>query len=122
MKHTIAKKMTRDELKRIPGFTKIWVACVNDDTMYGLLWHWIAPAVIFNSGNDPIIVPDLVNGIAVYEVDDDFFAQAPYISFWNKKPDHKQLEGISEEEFNLMTEPDCTELHLLKAEELPSLP
>lgn len=105
MKNRFAKRLNREDLMQIPGFSKIYVACEDDNLQDGILWHWTAPAVVFNSGDDPIVVCDLVSGINSYEVDESFAENVPYISFWDIEPDSEQLKGVSEEEFNELPEP-----------------
>jgi len=103
MKNTTAKRLGREDLKQLPGFTKIWVAGENEDD--GILWHWTAPAVVFNSGEDPVIPCDLDDGLVTYEVTESFSEVHPDISFWDNEPDDAQLQGVTEAEFTSMPEP-----------------
>ena len=99
MKNTTAKRLSREDLKQLPDFTKIWVSCVMDED--GVLWHWTAPGVVFNSGNETPVVPcDFPESVLVYQVTESFAEMEPDVSFWDSKPAKKQLQGISQEEFN----------------------
>lgn len=104
VKKTLAKRLNREDLKALPGFTKIWMATEEDDIQDGVIWHYTVPAVVFNSGDNPIVPCDIVDSIATYEVSENFAEWAPDISFWDSEPLKEQLRGISEEEYNSLPE------------------
>ena len=105
METTMAKKLTRNELKELPSFTRIFCSYEDEDTERGIVWHWTAPAVVLNSGDTPVVACDDPDSITVHEVHESFSATDPGISFWDCEPDPAQLKGITEAEFNELPEP-----------------
>lgn len=98
----ISRKLTIEEIKSLPLASVIWYAR-EYKTDEGIVWHCYSPVMVCVPGDNG----ELIGGdeASIIEVTiSDKMMNDPIDSFWNYRPEESQLKGITEEEYNSLTD------------------
>lgn len=94
--NTIAKKLTLDEIKALPKASVIWME-VNDKTDNGIVWYSLDPVMIRVPGENGYLIGGNKDSIIDLAIDSHLLDN---ISIWNHEPNREQLIGITQEEYD----------------------
>ena len=100
---TAAEKLTLSEIAAMPRKADLYFTKENEEPEDGILWHEIELATIVDPGMYGRIIVVSKGGYRDFDICDDLLDD-PTIAFWNREPDHQQLKGVSEDEFNTLPE------------------
>ena len=97
-----AKKLTIEELKALPKASVVWCAFEETDD-YGIVWHHSDPAIICEPGEGGMLLGGDKDGYFDHTIDDGLL-NLSYLSIWDHEPNDDQLIGISETDYNSVSE------------------
>ena len=109
--NTIAKKLTLDEIKALPKASIIWME-VNDKTDNGIVWYSLDPVMIRVPGENGYLIGGNKDSIIDLAIDSHLLDN---ISIWNHEPNREQLTGITQEEYDSITDEESIVLSGLSA-------
>ena len=98
--NTIAKKLTLNEIKALSRGTVLW-AEFDDLTDEGIVWYALDPVVICQEGENGCLIGGNKDSIIDRDINDDLLEN---LSLWTSEPNKEQLAGITEQEYNDLTD------------------
>lgn len=97
----IAKKLTLNEIKALPRTSVIWYSCVLT-TDEGIMFHYSAPVMVCVPHENGCLIGGDELSIFDRAIDDHLMDDG--ITFWDSEPHRKQLPGITDKEYNDLTD------------------
>lgn len=93
---TTAKKLTLDELKRLPRGSAVWAEFL-DKSEEGIVWYILDPVVVCEPGENGSIIGGNRDAIIARYIDDHLLEE---LTIWSSEPDKEQLTGITQKEYD----------------------
>ena len=97
--NTIAKKLSLDEIKMLSRGTVLW-AEFDDLTDKGIVWYTLDPVVVCKEGENGCLIGGGRDSIIARDIDDCLLEN---FTIWNHEPNREQLTGITQEEYDSIT-------------------
>lgn len=96
-----AKKLTLDEIKALPRTSVIWYSyeIITDE---GIMFHYTAPVMVCVPHENGCLIGGDESSIFDRDIDDHLMDDD--ISFWDAEPDRGQLSGITQKEYDDLTD------------------
>lgn len=100
MNTNTAHQLTLAELEALPLGSVIWISFIYEEKN-GVVWHSIWPVMVCATGKDGYIIGG--DRDSIFDWDIASLLKEGFTA-WSMKPDDSMIPGITEEEFNALSE------------------